>query len=333
MAIISTIPRPIFTNTPAAVASSESAASGQTAPDANDALHHGHGTKRSHTAPGGRALNFRPANLQMARQAPAAQPTPSNLASDSVPLEVPVHGHHHGGKSPHHAQHAKDQRLPQQAWDRRLPRTNLHPTQQLKPPAQEEESKLPKPEVNQAGALSLPAFTFAPLKRSDFVLLGQWLAAPHVARWWNESAEPGAIETLYGGCIDGTQPVAVFIAYLGDTPMGLVRHHAWHDYPEQVRALEPTLEVPQAAHNIDYFLGAASALGSGLGGHMVQQFCAQLWQSLPSVSCLLVSSHAQNHASGRTLQRAGFALVATAELTLDHPTDDLLHCIYRLDRV
>jgi aminoglycoside 6'-N-acetyltransferase len=325
MAIISSIPRPILLNTCTA---SESAASSQTAPDVADLPHHGHGAQRSHTAPGGRALSYRPANLQMLRPTSTA-----NLSPETAPVEVPEqgHGHHHGGKS-HHTKHSKEHRAPNQAWDRRLPRTNLLPSQMVKHHGQDEELDALKPESADAAISFSPVFTFVPLKRSDFALLGQWLATPHVQRWCCNSSEPAALETQYGAGMDGAPSGSVFIAYLGSTPVGLVQHRTWQDYPEHVRALAPTLIAPQSAQRVQYFLGPTSVLGSGFGAHMVQQFCAEMWQRLPHVSCLIASSHAKNYAALRTLQHAGFARVATLELIPANPVDDRMHCIYRLER-
>ena len=40
--------------------------------------------------------------------------------------------------------------------------------------------------------------SFRPIGRSDFPLLQKWLAAPHVAVWWNEPFDLSSLEAKYG---------------------------------------------------------------------------------------------------------------------------------------
>jgi aminoglycoside 6'-N-acetyltransferase len=176
-------------------------------------------------------------------------------------------------------------------------------------------------------------FEFRLLQRSDFALLGQWLATPHVARWWDDDPSPAALEADYGGCIDGTEPCQVFIASCGGAPLGLVQRYLWHAYPAYVAELAPIMAAPPAACSIDYLVGPVEALGRGLGTQMIAAFVHEVWRERTMhASCILVPTHADNRASWRTLERAGFARVAEGELTPDNPVDDRRHFIYRQDR-
>jgi aminoglycoside 6'-N-acetyltransferase len=56
-------------------------------------------------------------------------------------------------------------------------------------------------------------FDFLPVQRADFALLSLWLSTVHVMRWWHDDPSLDAIENDYGGCVDGTEPAEVFIAY------------------------------------------------------------------------------------------------------------------------
>ena len=68
--------------------------------------------------------------------------------------------------------------------------------------------------------------SFRPLERSDFPLLQEWLAAPHVAVWWNEPHDPASIEAKYGARVDGKDPTHVFVIEQNETPIGWVQWYS-----------------------------------------------------------------------------------------------------------
>jgi len=50
---------------------------------------------------------------------------------------------------------------------------------------------------------AVPAsLTFRPITRADFPLLHEWLARPHVARWWDGVPTPEEVETDFGPMLD-----------------------------------------------------------------------------------------------------------------------------------
>jgi len=174
--------------------------------------------------------------------------------------------------------------------------------------------------------------TFHSLRRADFALLGEWLATPHVARWWADNPSAAAIEADYGGCVDGTETADVFIACRDARPIGLMQRYRLDAYPQYIEELADLIAVPAAAYSIDYFLGPADVLGQGLGSRMIRAFTAGLWQDDPCASCVIVPTNTLNRASWRSLERAGFARVASGDLTPDNPIDDAAHFIYRINR-
>lgn len=173
---------------------------------------------------------------------------------------------------------------------------------------------------------------FRPLARSDFHLLAGWLATPHVARWWADDPTPAALEADYGACIDGTEPAEVFIALHAGEPLGLVQRYALAAYPEYLEQLAPWLHVAAGAWSIDYLIGPEASVGRGLGTGMVAAFTTCLWADVPAASGIVVPVHADNRASWRTLERAGFRFVARADLEPDNPADSPDHRIYGLER-
>lgn len=177
-----------------------------------------------------------------------------------------------------------------------------------------------------------PAVDFRPLVPGDLALLRQWLAQPHVARWWNHETSPEAVERDFGPAIRGEEPSEDFVALLGGEPLGLIQRHWLRDYPDELAELRQVLDVPRAALTIDYLLGDVARTGSGVGTAMIGAMVARCWADVPEATCVIVPVVAGNVASWRALEKAGFDRVATGELAPDNPIDPPDHVVYRVDR-
>ena len=77
------------------------------------------------------------------------------------------------------------------------------------------------------------------------MLLGQWLAEPLVARWWNHESSASAVERDYGAVADGRDPTSVLIAELEGRPFGLIQHYPVAAYPDYLAELSGVYEVPE----------------------------------------------------------------------------------------
>ena len=175
-------------------------------------------------------------------------------------------------------------------------------------------------------------FTFRPLKRTDFPLLGRWLAEPHVARWWNHETTAEAVERDFGPAADGTEPAQDWLALTGGEPVGLVQCCFWSDYPDYSNELAGLLTVPASALTIDYLIGPPECTGRGLGAAMIAAFTDHIWNTEPAASAIIVPVVAANRASWRALEKCGFRRVAAGNMRPDNPIDETLHVVYRLDR-
>ncbi len=178
----------------------------------------------------------------------------------------------------------------------------------------------------------MATITFQALTRDDFGLLADWLARPHVQRWWHHEFTAEAIERDFGAAVDGVEPTELLTVLLGERPVGMLQAYRIADYPEYVAELSPSLDVPAGAASIDYFLGEADVVGRGVGQAMLRAAARRIWTYTPPVSCLIVPVNSANVASWTALLRAGFQLVARADLEPDNPVDARLHEILRLDR-
>jgi aminoglycoside 6'-N-acetyltransferase len=166
----------------------------------------------------------------------------------------------------------------------------------------------------------------------DFPLLARWLAAPHVARWWNHETSPEAVARDFGPSARREEPGENLLAILDGTPLGLLQRSFIHDYPEYLTELAPITPVPAGAMTIDYLIGEASNIGKGLGTTMIGSALQRLWADHPDAQCVIVAVHADNVASWRALEKAGLTRVGSGAITPDNPIDDTRHHVYRLDR-
>jgi aminoglycoside 6'-N-acetyltransferase len=176
------------------------------------------------------------------------------------------------------------------------------------------------------------SFGFRHLTRSDFPLLSGWLTQPHVARWWANDPSLDAIEADYGGSVDGTEPSEVFIGSRDGQPVGLVQRYRWEAYPHYLDEVAPILTLPAQAVSIDYLVGPPGALQQGWGTQMLRAFVQTIWRDDAETPAIVVPVHADNRASWRVLECAGFTRVASGLLVPDNPADNQNHHIYRLDR-
>ncbi|MEU7763573.1 GNAT family N-acetyltransferase [Nocardia sp. NPDC049190] len=170
------------------------------------------------------------------------------------------------------------------------------------------------------------------LDEHDFPLLAQWLGQPHVARWWAHETSDEAVRRDFGPSARGAEPNQDWLAQLNGTPVGLMQRCRWDDYPQYIEEVAPILTIPNSAISLDYLVGEPTLIGHGLGTRMMRSMLDKTWHDYPDSNTAIVPVHADNVASWRMLEKAGFHRVAIGDLTPDNLTDDKRHVIYRTDR-
>lgn len=173
--------------------------------------------------------------------------------------------------------------------------------------------------------------TWRHVTSEDFPLLGRWLAAPHVARWWNHETSAEAVERDFSPSVRREEPNEDLLAVVDGVPLGLLQRSFLHDYPEYLNELTPITAVPARAMTIDYLIGDAANIGRGIGTRLIRSALDQLWMD-HDADCVIVAVHADNVGSWRALEKAGLTRIAEGELDPDNPADDRRHYVYRIDR-
>lgn len=166
--------------------------------------------------------------------------------------------------------------------------------------------------------------------REDLPMIGRWLAAPHVWRWWHQEHTPAALERDFGPVLRGEDPAEDFVAVVDDRPVGLLQRSVWRDDPDDLAALSRWTDVPDGAVTIDYLV--ADGVGLGLGPLVIGALVEDTWRTFPDCPAIIVPVVAGNRPSWRALEKVGFVRVAEAELPPDNPVDPPGHVVMRLDR-
>lgn len=175
-------------------------------------------------------------------------------------------------------------------------------------------------------------YRFRRLTRAEFPLLAGWLAAPHVARWWNHEYSPEAVERDFGAAVDGAEPSEDLLVLRDGEPIGLLQRSRLGDYPDELASYAALVDVPAEAVQIDYLIGDVGLTGRGIGTEMIRCAVADVWAVYPQAPAVVVAVVAANRASWRALERAGLRRVAEGDLPPDNPIDPPRHYFYRIDR-
>lgn len=156
-----------------------------------------------------------------------------------------------------------------------------------------------------------------PLRREDLAAVGEWLAAPHVARWWRDPADAASVRAQFGPVVDGLDPTEVFVIETGGAPVGLVQRYRMSDCPDWARQVGFGEGV-----GIDYLIGRQELCGRGLGSAAIGRLAQAIFAADPAVTCICAVPQQANVASCRALEKAGFRLRRRLwRLDSGHPGD------------
>ena len=166
--------------------------------------------------------------------------------------------------------------------------------------------------------------SFRELGRSDFPLLQKWLAAPHVAVWWNERFDLASLEAKYGPAIDGSEPIHVYLIQSEGVPIGWIQWYRWRDFPEH--AIQVGADPMSAG--IDLAIGEIEMTGRGLGPAVIREFGTNYIFTNGDVGAIVADPSARNKRSVSAFRTAGFNIVDTVQLV----DEAFERQIVRLDR-
>lgn len=174
--------------------------------------------------------------------------------------------------------------------------------------------------------------TFRSLADADLPLLAAWLGRPHVQQWWKDPSAPTKVAEKYLPRIRGTAPTEGFVIVSDGRALGMIQRYRIGDYPETERAIAGTGHTPRSAAGIDYMIGEPELLGRGIGSAAIAAFTDKVLEDYRDVDSILVTPQAENIASCRVLEKAGYEQLWVGLLDSDHPADAGLAVLYERRR-
>jgi aminoglycoside 6'-N-acetyltransferase len=171
------------------------------------------------------------------------------------------------------------------------------------------------------------------MTEADLPLVSEWLAEAHLQRWWRDPGAPAGVEDKYLPRLRGDEPTEMFTIVWRQEPVGFVQRYLLRDHPDWRRTLEDATGSPfEDAAGIDYAIGRPDLIGRGIGGLVVASFSRRLFDDLPETDRIVVTPQAENVASCRVLEKAGYELRWKGMLDSDDPGDAGPAALYVLER-
>jgi RimJ/RimL family protein N-acetyltransferase len=166
---------------------------------------------------------------------------------------------------------------------------------------------------------------FRPLTASDLPLLYEWLQREHVQRWWTDRETYDEVVQHYLPAIEGSEPTDLYLILSEGLPVGFIQTYRVSDYPEY----RDLVAVEEGVAGVDLFVAEPELTGRGFGSEALRRFVADIVFSDPEIRACVADPDAENIASLRAFEKAGFRIVRRFVDPNDH---DKLHALLRLDR-
>ena len=129
-------------------------------------------------------------------------------------------------------------------------------------------------------------FTFRDLTPEDFPLLLEWLAKPHVKKWWNDGDDTLEKVAAHYGTPDETTR---FILYDDEKPIGYFQYY-----------LAGNRQI-----GIDQFIGDENYVGRGVGAETIKMF-VELITLKQKTSRIILDPSPENNRAIRCYEKVGF---------------------------
>jgi aminoglycoside 6'-N-acetyltransferase len=166
--------------------------------------------------------------------------------------------------------------------------------------------------------------SFRTMTRADYPLMQRWLAAPHVAVWWNEPHDLASIEAKYGRRIDGQEPIPTYVIEFEGSAIGWIQWYRWRDFPEHASRLG----ADATSAGIDLALGELAMTGQGWGPVVIRTFATDCIFVHADVTAVVDDPSGRNARSVMAFEKAGFRRARQVQLA----GEDFERVVVRLER-
>ncbi len=166
---------------------------------------------------------------------------------------------------------------------------------------------------------------FRRMTADDLRLMHEWLQREHVRKWWSKRETYEDVVEHYLPAIEGSKPTDLYVILVNDRPAGFIQTYDVSDHPEY----RELVDVEDGVAGVDLFLAEEVATGRGLGSKVLVDFVRDVVFSVPATHACIADPDAENRASIRAFEKAGFR--AVREL-VDPGDDNRVHTLLRIDR-
>lgn len=161
---------------------------------------------------------------------------------------------------------------------------------------------------------------------SDFPLLRKWLAAPHVAAWWNEPFDLVSLDAKFRPRIEGSEPIHMYLIQFEGVPIGWIQWYRWGDFPKH--AIQ--LGASDRSAGIDLAIGEIEMTGRGLGPVVIREFGTNYIFADVNLDAIVADPSVSNLYSVSAFKKAGFKIVGTVQLA-DEAFERHVVCLNRIE--
>jgi RimJ/RimL family protein N-acetyltransferase len=165
---------------------------------------------------------------------------------------------------------------------------------------------------------------FRRLVEGDLHLLHEWLQREHVRRWWDKHETYEDVVQHYLPAIRGDDPTDLYVIEVDGEAAGFIETYLVSDYPEH----EEVVGTGEGVAGVDLFLADEGQTGRGLGSQVLDRFITDVVFSAWATHACVAGPDADNGASIRAFEKAGF----TAVRKFREPPDNRVHMLMRRDR-
>jgi aminoglycoside 6'-N-acetyltransferase len=166
---------------------------------------------------------------------------------------------------------------------------------------------------------------FRPLTAGDLRLLHEWLQREHVRRWWTDNEAYEEVVERYLPAIDGRKATDLYVIVLDEEPAGFIQTYLVSDHPEYAALAG----IEDGVAGVDLFLAQPSTTGRGIGSRVLSDFVRDVVFAAPTTQACIADPDAENRASIRAFEKAGFHAVREF---VDPGDDNRLHTLMRIER-
>jgi aminoglycoside 6'-N-acetyltransferase len=166
---------------------------------------------------------------------------------------------------------------------------------------------------------------FRALTANDLPLLYEWLQRDHVRQWWTDRETYEEVVDHYLPSIEGSDPTDLYLIVVGGRRAGFIQSYRVSDYPEY----QELVAVEDGVAGVDLLIGEEDLIGRGVGSEALTRFVRDVVFSDPGIHACIADPDAENRASLRVFEKAGFHAVREFA---DPEDRNRPHTLVRLDR-